>query len=55
MAITDLIEIKYIIKDKSVEKQIIIVKAWNEWGEGNHHEPDLKYRLGYLEALKRAK
>jgi lipopolysaccharide biosynthesis protein len=43
------------IKDKPAEKQIVIVKSWNEWGEGNHMEPDLRYGRGYLEALKQAR
>ena len=40
---------------KPEEKNIIIIQSWNEWGEGNHLEPDLKYGLGYLEAIKRAR
>ena len=43
-----------LIKDKPKEKQIIILKSWNEWGEGNHLEPDLRYGHGYLEAIQRA-
>lgn len=31
---------------------LIFVKSWNEWGEGNHLEPDLKFGHKYLEALK---
>ena len=30
----------------------IFVKSWNEWAEGNHLEPDLKFGRGYLEVLK---
>lgn len=39
------------IKNKPVEDQIIFLKSWNEWGEGNYMEPDLKYGKGYIEAL----
>ena len=43
------------IKNKPEEKQLILIKSWNEWGEGNHLEPDLKYGCGYLEAIKEIK
>ena len=43
------------VSNKSEDKQLIVIKSWNEWGEGNHLEPDLKYGRGYLEALKEAK
>ena len=36
------------------EENVIFIKAWNEWGEGNYMEPDLKYGKGYLEALRKA-
>ena len=42
------------IANKPKEKQIIFLKSWNEWGEGNYMEPDLKYGHGYLDALKEA-
>ena len=35
------------------EHRIIIIKSWNEWAEGNHLEPDLKYGHGFLEAIRR--
>jgi hypothetical protein len=41
-----------IIKEKDDEHKIIFLKSWNEWGEGNHVEPDLRYGHGYLDALK---
>lgn len=43
-----------IIKDKPEERQVIFIRAWNEWGEGNYLEPDLDTGLEYLQALKNA-
>lgn len=34
------------------EHRILVVKSWNEWGEGNHLEPDLRFGRQYLEVLK---
>ena len=42
------------VKDKPSEEQIILLKSWNEWGEGNYMEPDFKYGHGYIEALRKA-
>lgn len=42
------------VKDKSEDDRIIFLKSWNEWGEGNYMEPDLRYGLGYIDALRRA-
>ena len=33
---------------------IVFLKSWNEWGEGNYMEPDLKYGHGFINALKKA-
>ena len=43
-----------IIKQKQQEHQILFLKAWNEWGEGDYVEPDQKFGHGWLEAIKNA-
>lgn len=40
-----------IVSNKPSEEQIVIVKSWNEWGEGNYMEPDQQNGRGYIEAL----
>jgi hypothetical protein len=40
------------VQKNSSDKKIIMLKSWNEWAEGNHLEPDLKFGLSYLEAIK---
>lgn len=42
------------VKDKPEEERIVIIKSWNEWGEGNYMEPDIEYGHGYLKALREA-
>ena len=37
------------------DKAIIFVNAWNEWGEGCHLEPDVKWGLQYLESTFRTR
>ncbi len=37
---------------KEEEHRIIILRSWNEWGEGNYVEPDERWGNAYLEVLK---
>lgn len=39
------------LKYKDPMHQILILKSWNEWAEGNYMEPDLKWGKGYINAL----
>ena len=36
------------------EEQLIFIKSWNEWAEGNTLEPSLQFRHQFLVALKNA-
>ncbi len=42
-----------LIKNKKDEHKILFLQAWNEWGEGNYMEPDIKYGTGYLDVLRK--
>ena len=41
------------IKHKDVEDQVIVLKSWNEWGEGNYLEPDNKFGCQYIDMLNK--
>lgn len=39
---------------KKKNNNLILLKSWNEWGEGNYMEPDLKWGKGYIISLREA-
>ena len=43
--------VKESIQDK--QEQIVFLKSWNEWGEGNYMEPDKRWGRQYIDTLKR--
>ena len=39
---------------RPLERRLIFLKSWNEWAEGNHLEPDLRFRTEFLQAIANA-
>lgn len=49
------VHVKNVLKKtekKPYETNIVFLKSWNEWAEGNYVEPDLKYGWDFLNVLK---
>ena len=42
-----------VIVNKEGEDNIVFLKSWNEWGEGNYVEPCKRYGLGYINVLSK--
>lgn len=40
-----------LVQDKPEEHRIVILRSWNEWGEGNYVEPDERWGHAFLDAL----
>lgn len=40
------------VQAKPPEHRLVFIKSWNEWAEGNHLEPDLRFGHQYLEVLR---
>ncbi|GMA24900.1 hypothetical protein GCM10025864_26590 [Luteimicrobium album] len=40
------------LASRPADERLLWVKSWNEWAEGNHLEPDLRFGRRWLEALR---
>jgi hypothetical protein len=43
-----------IVASRERNNQLLFIKSWNEWGEGNYLEPDQRYGRAYIEATANA-
>lgn len=43
------------VKKFPEQKQLVFIKSWNEWAEGNYLEPDAKWGHAYLEQVAEVK
>ncbi|HHM04772.1 MAG TPA: glycosyl hydrolase [Gammaproteobacteria bacterium] len=46
--------VKRTVRKYEGDERIVFINAWNEWAEGCHLEPDLRWGRAYLEATSRA-
>jgi glycosyltransferase involved in cell wall biosynthesis len=47
-------QILFRLLSKKDEDKVLFLRSWNEWGEGNYLEPELKWRKKYITALREA-
>jgi hypothetical protein len=45
----------YLDSDKFSGEKVIFINAWNEWAEGNHLEPDIQNKTGFLDQVAKFK
>ena len=42
-------------RERPVDRQLCVIKSWNEWAEGNYLEPDERFGRGWLDAVRAAR
>jgi lipopolysaccharide biosynthesis protein len=42
------------LEHRPLERRLLFLKAWNEWAEGNHLEPDLRFGTQFLQVIAEA-
>lgn len=43
-----------LLREREGLQNILFVKAWNEWGEGNYMEPDVRFGKDYIKETRKA-
>lgn len=41
-----------LVRNRPPAGNIVFIKSWNEWAEGNYLEPDMRFRRGYIEVIR---
>lgn len=48
-----LLEAKRLLREPSMSQKVLMIEAWNEFGEGSYIEPTKKWGFRYLETIKK--